>query len=527
MTILNRLHDLIIPEAPVAVQLARDPNKPYKFSSTQINLPEHLAKRIREMASHIHDEDLADDGREAEPHTTVKYGLHLDSPDELARLVSNFGPVRVKLGNVSLFPANEKQTQRGGDQYDVVKVDVESPDLHRLNKLISDHLPHTDTHPDYKPHITIAYVKPGVGKRYVGQPVGGEFTANSFLFAPRDRSGKVEVPLTGRQQSDRPRLNHKWRYEHEQPPGSPESGVALRRGGDPTRLGAGDGPGSASGGSVHSGSEDRPLSSRADEGSRPRAAQPLHNDRVRADAIDYVNQHRHVFGLPEYRPSKRIPFDQELSKRAADAFEAMPHAPQDPSVKAAYAQFAKEIQAQYEHMLSRGNVTPEPWLKPGQPYANSAEMRADVANNHHLWFFPTVSQTQESSFGATGGDLDPEHNPLVRRTGHTLNGYRMTLNDMFRALHDYYGHAQTGNEFGPAGETNAWAEHAKMFSPLARLAMSSETHGQNSWVNSGKHLRRPDGSLPQKGDPDYIHPKDRPFSEQKVNILPHEVMPKI
>jgi len=54
---------------------------------------------------------------------------------------------------------------------------------------------------------------------------------------------------------------------------------------------------------------------------------------------------------------------------------------------------------------------------------------------------------------------------------------------MFRAVHDYFGHAVHRNQFGPIGEETAWAAHSQMFSPLARIAMSSETRGQNSLVN--------------------------------------------
>ena len=45
------------------------------------------------------------------------------------------------------------------------------------------------------------------------------------------------------------------------------------------------------------------------------------------------------------------------------------------------------------------------------------------------------------------------------------------------------GHAIYGNQFGPKGEEIAWAIHQQMYSPLARLAMTAETRGQNSLVN--------------------------------------------
>jgi len=53
--------------------------------------------------------------------------------------------------------------------------------------------------------------------------------------------------------------------------------------------------------------------------------------------------------------------------------------------------------------------------------------------------------------------------------------------------------------------------------------MTTETRGQNSWVNYGEHLRTgPEGRIPQKGEPGYVPLQDRPFSDQKVMLLPEE-----
>ena len=53
------------------------------------------------------------------------------------------------------------------DDYDVVKIDVSGSELHQLNKKLQV-LPHTNNYPKYQPHVTIAYVKKGQGKKYVG-----------------------------------------------------------------------------------------------------------------------------------------------------------------------------------------------------------------------------------------------------------------------------------------------------------------------------------------------------------------------
>jgi hypothetical protein len=67
-------------------------------------------------------------------------------------------------------------------------------------------------------------------------------------------------------------------------------------------------------------------------------------------------------------------------------------------------------------------------------------------------------------------------------------------NDMFRGVHDFFGHAATGRGFDESGEDAAYLSHASMFSPTARLAMATETRGQNMTNNSGIVPKNEDGS---------------------------------
>ena len=191
------------------------------------------------------------------------------------------------------------------------------------------------------------------------------------------------------------------------------------------------------------------------------------------------------------------------TKEIADAYERMQHNPEDPDVKNSYDALKKGVDEQWDHAVADGFKF-EPWDEKGQPYKNSKEMKADVDNNRHLYFF-------------RGGDIPADH-PLAEvdpKTG-------LTYNEKLRAVHDLYGHAASGYEFGPKGEEAAYKTHAQMFDPEAIPALTTETRGQNNWVNSGKHLRNEAGDVIKKGESGYVPPTERPFAEQKAGILPKD-----
>jgi 2'-5' RNA ligase len=138
----------------------------YSYASTQVNLPEAEAKRIIAWGKeNIPDsavyEDPDDDtkGREDTVHCTLLYGLVDQDPEPVQELLEGEGTIKATLGKVSMFEQ---------DDYDVVKIDIKSDDLHRLHKKLSDNLENENSFPEYKPHVTISYVKQGSGETYSG-----------------------------------------------------------------------------------------------------------------------------------------------------------------------------------------------------------------------------------------------------------------------------------------------------------------------------------------------------------------------
>lgn len=224
----------------------------------------------------------------------------------------------------------------------------------------------------------------------------------------------------------------------------------------------------------------------------------------KSDVATGADQYNEQRGLPAIDATPK-PHNSEFAKRIADAYDAMKHDPTNPEVQKSYQSMANEVQKQWDFATQKMGVKFEPWQKEGQPYANSKEMVNDVRNNKHLYFFQ-------------GGDIKPE-SPMAQVNPKTGLSY----NDMFRAVHDLFGHAAHEFEFGPKGEENAYLVHRQMFPPDAIPALTSETRGQNSWVNFGKHLRDEAGNVPKKGEEGYVAPANRPYAEQKVGLLPSEL----
>lgn len=261
---------------------------------------------------------------------------------------------------------------------------------------------------------------------------------------------------------------------------------------------------------------------------QPAAGNRLFNEPLKAVKSIADGYYKRAFGTerPTFEGTRTL--DKERAKRISDAFDAMKHSPNDPEVAKAYKALAEETIAQYEAFLDAGYVVE---INNEEPYANSQEMIDDLRKNKRIKIFST-----ESGFGDTPiTDKQRKENPLLAKTKFKdVNGQPMLVNDLFRAVHDFFGHAELGNSFGPLGEENAWNVHARMFSPLARRAMTTETRGQNSYVNfSGVNqeadkLREKARKLREAGKFDealevagQIYELTS-FADQKVGLLPEE-----
>ena len=231
-----------------------------------------------------------------------------------------------------------------------------------------------------------------------------------------------------------------------------------------------------------------------------------------AVAEDYAAKN----GIEFKRQSEYVEVDEERAKRIADAYEQMVDDPQNPKVKEAYEELVKQTIAQYQALVDAGYKFwfIDPSIPSNAEYSSSPmNAMRDLRDNKVMGVFPTTEGYGDSEI--TQDDID--NNPLLSSTGIMwpvggLDGQMVPVlaNDLFRAVHDAFGHGLEGSGFRARGEENAWQAHVRLFTGPAIGALTSETRGQNSWLNFG-----PIGEKNKKAKV-----KDTVFAPQKVGLMP-------
>jgi hypothetical protein len=139
----------------------------------------------------------------------------------------------------------------------------------------------------------------------------------------------------------------------------------------------------------------------------------------------------------------------------------------------AYRAFIRETVRQFQFLtrpIGQGGLGVKVIVWSPDPYPGPAAMMDELRHRRRLRVFSTE---------ACG-------NPHPYLTDHQ--------NDMFRAVHDAFGHSATGRGFDADGEEAAWFAHSHMYSPLARRALTTETRGQQAALLYGDQ----EGFPPQK-----------------------------
>jgi ADP-Ribosyltransferase in polyvalent proteins/Zeta toxin len=227
--------------------------------------------------------------------------------------------------------------------------------------------------------------------------------------------------------------------------------------------------------------------------------------------VDVAETYAASVGIDLRRQSEYVKVDPERAARIAQAYEDMKHAPQDPEVKAAYADLIKQTMAQYKALEAAGykftffDSSTDPYK--GNPWNAMRDLRA----NQTMAVYGTYDGygTEGVTQGAT------EDNPMLADTGLQWPDqggvmHPVLANDLFRAVHDAFGHGFEGAGFRADGEENAWQAHVRLFTGPAVAAITTETRGQNSWLNYGPH-----GESNRNAKVE-----DTVFADQKTGLMP-------
>lgn len=202
--------------------------------------------------------------------------------------------------------------------------------------------------------------------------------------------------------------------------------------------------------------------------------------------VDAAGDYAKAQGMPHMIPKEFPKYDKENAAKIASWYDEAVDGSADPATIAAYQRLAEQTRDQYDALVNRG-IGFE-FMKKGpdgtviDPYAASPALGyKDLQERGKLEIFPT-----EAGFGTVNAAAETA--PLLQFSGRHFGEQPATFNDLFRAVHDGFGHFGYGNPaFRAPGEERAWNLHSMMFDDVAKPAMTAETRGQNSWVNAGPH----------------------------------------
>lgn len=203
----------------------------------------------------------------------------------------------------------------------------------------------------------------------------------------------------------------------------------------------------------------------------------------------------------------RVELDEDFCRDVAARYDRAPRFGHESGLRRAYDVLADENLA----LLRASGVRVRPWAGPGQPYRDSAELIGSVRRTGELSVF--LSSVGHGPDGETG------YHPLRRPSGLVVDGVPLSHNDIFRAVHDLFGHVLFGYGFGPRGEFKATCCQLRLYPEEVHQVVFTEQIGQLCWFFYGPHVLDAAGRPLRPGAPGYRAPPDRPYAEQKLFLF--------
>jgi len=168
-----------------------------KYGTVQADLPEESEafEAVAALRSEIDESDLDGKGiRIGRSHITVRYGIKTDDTAAIEAFLSTWYPMEAMLTETSSF-----EPSKSSDNAAVIISPVACQGLFQLNAKLGEIGDFKAADFDYKPHVTIAYIKPGTESKYVGRTEmqGKTFTIREVVVITPSKQEKV-ITLNGK-----------------------------------------------------------------------------------------------------------------------------------------------------------------------------------------------------------------------------------------------------------------------------------------------------------------------------------------
>ena len=228
--------------------------------------------------------------------------------------------------------------------------------------------------------------------------------------------------------------------------------------------------------------------------------------------VSVAEQYARANGIDLKRQARYVHVDVARAQAIADAWEEVEDNPNDPRTRRAYDALARQTMDQYMALEKAGYKF---WFYDGNtdPYKeNPWNAMRQLRDEQKMAVFST-----KAGYGNKFNDSLAKQSPMLAETGlywsmGSEDGPKQPVlfNDLFRAVHDAFGHGIEGAGFRGRGEENAWQAHVRLFTGDAIPALTSETRGQNSWLNYGPYgLHNRTAKI-----------QDVIFADQKTGLMP-------
>ena len=159
-----------------------------EYGYVRADIPQPIEKMIKQIQEQVKPEHLDVGGIPEVPHVTVLWGLMGCDYSEVAEACRRFGRFNIAIQDVTTFPEGRKGVP--------VKLDVHSPAIEAMNRKLRSMFPHVETHDEYRPHITIAYVKPEFASQYTGRSIASDTSCDILELKVIPKNGATTtVPL--------------------------------------------------------------------------------------------------------------------------------------------------------------------------------------------------------------------------------------------------------------------------------------------------------------------------------------------